>query len=161
MILLGIDPGLATIGLGLLEAESPQKMRALDWLTIQTPAGLPLSARLCEIQTDLQTYLTETKPDLVVIEKLFFAVNEKTAIDVAQARGVIVQTVAAQGIEILEATPLQMKSALTGDGQADKRQVQDMLVHTLQLPELPQPDDAADALGLAVYGAVIQNQLVA
>lgn len=154
MKILGIDPGLATIGIGIIEATSPSDLTCIEWLTITTPAGLSLSERLIEIAKDLGELLKDTQPDLVVIEKLFFATNEKTAIDVAQARGVILCTVAQAGIRIVEPTPLQMKLAVTGDGQADKLQVQTMLLHLLKLKEIPKPDDAADALGLAIYGAL-------
>lgn len=159
MRILGIDPGLATIGIGVIEAVSPSDLRCVEWLTITTPAGLPLPDRLTEIAKDLKELLEDVKPDLVVIEKLFFATNEKTAIDVAQARGVIVCTVAEAGLQIVEPTPLQMKLAVTGDGQADKLQVQTMLLHLLKLKEIPKPDDAADALGLAIYGALQTSQL--
>lgn len=161
MRILGIDPGLATVGIGIIEATSPSDMRCIEWLTITTPAGLPLSDRLVEIAKDLGELLADVKPDRAVIEKLFFATNEKTAIDVAQARGVIMCTVAQAGIPIIEPTPLQMKLAVTGDGQADKVQVQTMLLHLLKLKEIPKPDDAADALGLAIYGALQQSQLSA
>lgn len=154
MKILGIDPGLATIGIGIIEATSPSDLACIEWLTITTPAGLPLPERLLEIAKDLGELLKDIQPDLAVIEKLFFATNEKTAIDVAQARGVIVCTVAEAGIRIVEPTPLQMKLAVTGDGQADKLQVQTMLLHLLKLKEIPKPDDAADALGLAIYGAL-------
>ena len=159
MRILGIDPGLATIGIGLIESDTGSDLRHPDWLTITTPAGLSLPDRLLEIQRDLADFLTEAKPELAVIEKLFFATNARTAIDVAQARGVIVATVAAQGIPIIEATPLQMKLGITGDGQADKLQVQTMLKTLLNLSEIPRPDDAADALALAIYGALQQNTL--
>lgn len=154
MHILGIDPGLATIGLGRIKAVTRENMQALDWLTIQTPAGLALPDRLLEIQTDLLAYINAHTPDLVVIEKLYFTTNVKTAIDVAQARGVLVATVAALHIPIVEATPLQLKQTITGDGKADKRQVQDMVKRLLQLTEIPQPDDAADGLALAIYGAL-------
>ncbi len=155
MRILGIDPGLATIGLGLLNAPSRSNLHVVEWLTITTPAGMPLPDRLCEIRTDLSAYLDDQKPELVVIERLFFATNERTAIDVAQARGIIVQTVAERGLPIIEPTPLQMKQGITGDGSADKSQVQTMLVTELKLPSVPRPDDAADALALAFYGALV------
>lgn len=159
MRILGIDPGLATVGLGLIEADGPQSIRVEEWLTIRTPAGLPLPDRLLEIRKDLEAYIEETKPELAVIERLFFATNERTAIDVAQARGVLLLCLAAQGIPILEPTPLQMKSAITGDGKADKSQIQTMLRHMLHLQEIPRPDDAADALALAVYGALMGRRM--
>ncbi len=158
MLILGIDPGLATIGLGLLEVRSHADMHAIDWLTINTKPGV-LSERLLEISKDLSEFLQNKKPELAVIERLFFATNEKTALDVAHARGVILSTVAASGIPVIEPTPLQMKLAITGDGQADKVQVQTMLKHLLKLEDIPTPDDAADALALAVYGA-LQRQTI-
>lgn len=154
MRILGIDPGFATVGMGTLESSSPHDLQHPDWLTIRTKAGLPFSERLLEIKKDLHEFLDEFQPELAVIEKLFFATNEKTALDVAHARGVIVLTVAERGIEIIEPTPLQMKLGITGDGSADKTQVQSMLVQLLNLHEIPKPDDAADALALALYGAL-------
>jgi len=157
MRILGIDPGLATIGIGLIEAKSAVDIEVIEWLTIETAPGLSLPERLVEIRHDLQSYIAETKPELAVIEKLYFATNVTTAIDVSQARGVIAMTVAEQQIPILEITPLQLKSGITGDGKADKLQVQTMLLHILKLTEIPKPDDAADALALAVYGALMQR----
>tara|TARA_Y100000310_G_scaffold337271_1_gene423927 strand:- start:679 stop:1170 length:492 start_codon:yes stop_codon:yes gene_type:complete len=154
MRILGIDPGLATVGIGLIEAESAHSFQALDWLTITTKAGCNLAERLDEIQKDLSTFITETSPELAVVEKLYFSTNKKTALDVAQARGVILQTIQRHAIPILEPTPPELKSCVTGDGSADKRQMQDMLVHLLNLKKIPKPDDAADALALAVFGAV-------
>ncbi len=154
MRILGIDPGLATIGLGIIDRSENGDMTAVDWLTIKTKAGLPIAERLCEIAEDLKGFLRTIKPDLAVIERLFFATNEKTALDVAHARGVIVHTVASARVPMLEPTPLQLKLGITGDGGADKVQMQTMLVHLLSLSEIPTPDDAADALALAVYGAL-------
>ena len=155
MRILGIDPGLATVGLGLVEAASPQDIRVLEWLTIETKAGVAAAERLHELHENLAEFLAETKPDLAVVERLFFETNVKTAMDVAQARGVILQSLAEHSLPIIEPTPLQLKSAITGDGKADKRQVQDMLKRMLNLSAVPKPDDAADALALAVYGAVM------
>jgi len=154
MKILGIDPGLATIGIGMVEAENPSDIRAIDWLTIKTKAGISLADRLVEIQNDLTAIIKDFAPDSAVIEKLFFSTNKKTAFDVAQARGVIMQAVAAEGVPITEITPMQLKSTIAGDGNAEKHQVQSMLVHMLNLNETPTPDDAADALGLAAYGAL-------
>ena len=154
MKILGIDPGFAILRIGLVETSGPQDIQALDWLTIKTKAGIPLPNRLVEIANDLSKLIEEFKPELAVVEKIFFSTNKKSAIDVAQARGVIIQTAAMHGIPILEATPMQLKSCITGDGKADKKQIQDMLVHMFKLKEIPQPDDAADALALAAYGAL-------
>lgn len=151
---IGIDPGLATIGIGVVDAIDVHSYRAVEWLTLETAAGLPLPERLAEINKDLGQYLTDMKPDVAVVEKIFFSTNRQTAIDVAQARGVILATIAARHIPIIEITPLELKSAVTGDGGADKRQMQDMLKMLLKLDQIPRPDDAADALGLAVYGAL-------
>lgn len=154
MRILGIDPGLATIGIGLIEANSANDLQVIEWLTIETKAGGNLPDRLAEIHQDLDEYLKDAMPSLVVIEKLFFQTNVTTAMDVSQARGVIAMTVAERQIPILEITPLQLKSGITGDGKADKLQVQTMMLHILKLQEIPKPDDAADALALAVYGAL-------
>lgn len=154
MRVLGIDPGLATVGLGLLDAPTRDTPKALEWLTIETKAGLPLADRLLEIERDLAAYLENARPDLVVVEKLFFAKNETTALDVAHARGVLLATVAKHNVPLLEPSPSEMKLGVTGDGRADKRQVQTMLLHALKLTGLPRPDDAADALALALFGVL-------
>ena len=158
MRIIGIDPGLATIGIGLIDSESSQSVTPIEWLTIETKAGLPMADRLKEIADDLSAYLKENQPELAVIEKLYFSVNEKTALDVAQARGVILATVAATGIPIIEPTPPQLKSCITGDGSADKKQMQEMVKIIMNLEEIPTPDDAADALALAAYGAYLGKQ---
>jgi crossover junction endodeoxyribonuclease RuvC len=152
--ILGIDPGLATVGIGIIDAASPVDLTVVDWCTITTPAGMPMQDRLLEIQRDLSAMIDDTNPELAVVEKLFFATNERTALDVAQARGVIILTLAERSLKIIEPTPLQMKLGITGDGQADKLQVQTMLKHMLKLDDIPRPDDAADALALAAYGAL-------
>lgn len=154
MRILGVDPGLSTAGIGLIETGNhPSEVRALDWMTITTPAGLDLPDRLLELSQDLETYLDEARPDLAVVEQLFFATNKRTAMDVSQARGVIIVTLKKRGIEVLSATPLQLKTAIAGDGQADKLQMQTMVQRILKLDTLPTPADAADALALALYGA--------
>lgn len=154
MKVLGIDPGLATVGLGLVDAPTRDTPRCIEWLTIETAAGLPLEERLLEIERDLTDYLEQAKPELVVIEKLFFAKNETTALDVAHARGVLLSCVARHGIPLLCPSPSEMKLGVTGDGSADKLQVQTMLKHVFGLAEIPKPDDAADALALALFGVL-------
>lgn len=154
MKVLGIDPGLATTGLGLVETDGRGDTAALDWLTIATQSGLPMSERLEEIRTNLDEYLEEAQPELCVVEKLFFQTNVKTAMDVAQVRGVILLTIQEHGIPLLEPNPLTLKSCITGDGHADKRQMLAMICRILNLSEPPTPDDAADALALAVFGAM-------
>lgn len=160
MKIIGIDPGLATIGIGIVEADSVHRIIPVEWLTIETQAGTPAPERLREIHDDLSALLDDVQPDCAVVERLFFETNVQTAMGVAEARGVILLTLAERGITVLEPTPLQLKSAITGDGKADKRQMQDMLMRMLNLTAVPTPDDAADALALAVYGALSQRTLL-
>lgn len=154
MRVLGIDPGLATIGIGLVEAVSANNIRAIEWLTIETEANTALPDRLREIAEDIASYIQDTQPDLAVVEKLYFSVNEKTALDVAHSRGVTLAEIGKSGLPILEPTPPELKSWLTGDGSADKKQMQQMVKTLLNLEEIPKPDDAADALALAAFGAM-------
>jgi len=137
-----------------VDAPTRDTPRCIEWLTIETAAGLPLHHRLLEIERDMDEYLDHAKPDLAVVEKLFFAKNETTAIDVAHARGVLLACVAKRGIPLLCPSPPEMKAGITGDGSADKAQIQTMLVHVFSLTEIPRPDDAADALALALFGAL-------
>lgn len=160
MRILGIDPGLAVVGLGLVQCNTATQVTAEDWLCVTTAANTPTAERLLELSRDIETYVTQSRPDLIVVERLFFATNKQTAIEVAQARGAILATVAKHGVPILEPTPLQLKQCITGDGRADKRQVQDMVVRTLRLRERPTPDDAADGLALALYGAFSHQLLL-
>jgi len=160
MRILGIDPGLATIGLGLIDTMHASDIQVVEWLTIETAAGLPLADRLMEIRKDLDAYLDDTKPDMVVIERLYFGANTTNGLDVAHARGVILCAIAERGIRMIEASPRQLKSGMTGDGNADKTQMQSMLVQMLKLTEIPKPDDAADGLALAVFGALQQHAVV-
>ena len=157
MKILGIDPGLKIIGLGLIE--SGDELAAVDWATIETN-GTNTSQRLQEIAQDLEQYIQQHTPDLAVVEKLYFSTNAKTAMDVAQARGIILMTLAKHEIAVLEPTPLQLKSCITGDGKADKTQMQSMLMRLLHLTEIPKPADSADALGLAVFGALTHKTVI-
>ena len=154
MRILGIDPGLATIGIGVVETENYVDFLAIEWLTIVTEAKKDLAERLVEIRKDLHEYVVQAKPDLCVVEKLFFTSNVKTGIDVSHARGVIMETIGSMGIPLIEVTPSELKSGITGDGKADKKQIQEMLLHILKLEETPKPDDAADALALAIFGGL-------
>ncbi len=160
MRILGIDPGLATVGLGLIEATDAHTMQVVEWLTIKTLAGVATPERLQEIRNDLTSYLKEAKPELAVIERVYFSKNVTTGIDVSQARGVILTCLAEQAIPMLEPTPSELKSAVCGDGKADKVQMQQMMMRMLQLNEIPKPDDAADALALAVFGALNSSQVL-
>jgi crossover junction endodeoxyribonuclease RuvC len=157
MRVLGIDPGLATVGIGIIDSDNSGEYELVDWFTIETPKGLSLPSRLLEIQSDLLEVIKKYKPDLAAVEKLYFEVNRKTAIDVAQARGVIIVNLEASGIPIIEPTPLELKSTITGDGHADKKQMQDMIEITLG--EKCTSDDAADALGLAIYGVISHGSI--
>lgn len=157
MRILGVDPGIETIGLGLVEATNAHDIQPLDWLTITTKSGMPMPERLHEVYRDFCGFLDDCKPELAVVERLFFAVNQVSAMEVSQARGVLILALAERSIPVLEPTPLQLKSCITGDGKAEKSQMQRMLVDMLKLTSIPSPADAADALALAVYGALAQR----
>jgi len=146
--ILGIDPGSGTIGFGLIERSSRPKM--LDAGIIQTTIGEETARRLLELYESLDELLIEFKPDVAAVEKLFFAQNVTTAMNVSQARGVILLVLAKNGVPIYEYTPLQIKMAMTGYGRATKAQIQEMVRVQLQLKKKPSPDDAADALAVAL-----------
>ena len=152
MRILGIDPGYATIGFGLITAERAQ-VHMVTYGAITTPAGLPLSRRLYQIGTDMEELIGKLKPDVISIEELFFNTNLTTGIAVAHARGVLLYTAEKCGIPLHEYTPSQVKMAVVGYGKAEKRQVMDMTRRLLKLKSVPRPDDAADALALALCHA--------
>jgi crossover junction endodeoxyribonuclease RuvC len=152
MIILGIDPGYAITGWAILE-KTGSKLKALDYGAIETKIGLPHAERLLILHQELQKIIKKFQPELLSVEELFFFKNLKTAIKVAEARGVILSTAAENGLKILEITPLQIKQALVGYGRAEKKQVQQMVKVILNLKEIPEPDDAADALAAAITGA--------
>jgi crossover junction endodeoxyribonuclease RuvC len=160
MRVVGIDPGLSRVGIGALSSDDGRTFYDIDWATIETPSSTSLPDRLLMISQDLEKYITDTKPELVVIERIFFAVNRASAIDIAQARGAILTTIAKHGIPIIEPTPLAIKRAITGDGQADKKQIQWMVRTMLALTETPQPFDAADALAMAMFGILSSQSLL-
>lgn len=137
------------MGFGALEFVK-NEFRVLGFGAITTDAGTPFELRLKTIYDDMTEIIKLYKPDCLAIEKLFFNTNQKTVIDVAQARGVTVLTAVNEGIPVFEYTPLQVKTAVTGFGRAQKKQVQEMIRRTLNLKEVPKPDDTADALGLAI-----------
>jgi crossover junction endodeoxyribonuclease RuvC len=149
MRIIGIDPGYAIVGYGVVDYVKGQ-LKAPVYGVIRTKPETSFDARLEEIFKDLSTILNDYKPLYMALEKIFFTTNQKTAIDVAQARGVIILAAKMYGIHILEYTPLQVKSAVTGYGKAAKKQVQEMTARILSLDALPKPDDAADALAIAV-----------
>lgn len=148
MRVLGIDPGLATTGYAILESEG-RRVRVLEAGVIRTPADTPLSQRLHTLYEDTRRLLKEYKPDALAIEELFFAQNRTTAMAVAQARGVVL--LAAYGLTAMKGyTPLQIKLRIAGYGRAKKPQMQKMMKQLLRLKEIPKPDDAADALAVAL-----------
>lgn len=149
MKILGIDPGTATTGYGLIETNQDD-LSCLHYGTITTAANTKDEDRLTIIYSELEDILKEYKPDAVAIEKIFFFKNPKTVIPVSQARGVMLLAITKQNIPIFEFTPLQVKTAVTGYGRAQKKQVQEMVKNLLQLEKIPKPDDAADALAIAI-----------
>ncbi len=149
MTVIGIDPGYAIVGYGIVEYKS-NHFRMLDFGAITTEAHTPFNIRLIHIYNQLCALLDSCRPEALAIEKLFFNTNQKTAIDVAQARGVIVLAAQQRNIPIFEYTPLQVKQSVVGYGRAEKKQVQEMTRIMLNLQKIPKPDDAADALAMAI-----------
>ena len=150
---LGLDPGTARLGFGVL-IKAGARFTHLEHGVLETPKEMPQAERLAELHQGLLKLIDRHRPELVGVEKLFFAKNVKTALPVAEARGVILLSLQARGIHIVEFTPMQVKQAVTGYGSADKRQVQEMIKILLKLKEIPKPDDAADALAIAYAAAV-------
>ena len=159
MRILGIDPGIAIVGFGLIESDKG-KDAMLRYGAINTPAGLPLSARLFRIEQDMEELLNLTKPDVVAVEELFFEKNITTGIAVAHGRGVILASAERFGVPLFEYTPMQVKQAVVGYGKAEKRQVMDMTKRLLHLQSVPKPDDAADALAIALCHARCATSLL-
>ena len=149
MVIFGIDPGYAIVGCGIVRYEK-NNFSLMGYGAITTDKDMPFNKRLKKIYDDLKELLHKFKPDAVSIERLYFNTNQKTAIDVAQARGVIVLAIEEMGIPIYEYTPLQVKQSIVGFGRAEKVQVQEMTKMFLHLNKIPKPDDAADALALAI-----------
>ncbi|MBQ3425561.1 MAG: crossover junction endodeoxyribonuclease RuvC [Clostridia bacterium] len=152
MIIIGVDPGYAIVGIGVIEY-SGNKFRPLEYGAITTPAKMPTVERLKKIYDETTLLIDKYSPDAVAIEELFFNSNQKTAINVAQARGVILVAVTNKNVPIFEYTPLQVKQSVTGYGRADKNQIQQMVKMLLNLNVIPKPDDAADGLALAICHA--------
>lgn len=149
MRILGIDPGVATLGFGVIDQQNNQ-LQAVDFGCIQTAATVSFPQRIYQIHNQLTDILLQYSPNIVVVEELFFSKNVKTAIQVAQARGVVILTAMQKGLEVKEYTPLQVKQSVVGYGRATKDQIQKMVKMLLKLPQIPQPDDAADALAVAI-----------
>ena len=160
MRILGIDPGYGITGFGLIEAERNQ-YKLLHCGAITTPAGMDFSARLEIIYNDMKELLQVAKPDCVAIEELFFGQNVTTGIGVAQSRGVILLAIRQAGLEVSQYKPMQVKQAVVGYGNATKHQVMDMTKRILGLSQSPKPDDAADAVAIALCHARLATSLLA
>ena len=158
MKILGLDPGTATTGYGLVELVGEQPVMR-DYGCILTPKEHAPAVRLLDIHHQLIGVLGQTKPDHVIVEKLFFATNTRTAMAVSEARGVILMTLCKLEMPFTELTPMQVKQRVVGNGRADKKMVQASVVELLSLLETPRPDDAADALALAICGIWIHQGL--
>jgi len=144
--IIGIDPGFGILGWAVIEDD----LKIIDFGAIETPRMMPIDERLFIIHTDLSSIIKRYRPDTAVIEKLFFSRNTTTAFDVARATGVILLTFREFALPYQEVTPMQVKQGVTGYGKAEKKQVQEMVQRLFRLKELPQPDDAADALAIAL-----------
>ncbi|MBP7963049.1 MAG: crossover junction endodeoxyribonuclease RuvC [Caldilineaceae bacterium] len=149
-IVLGIDPGTATTGYGVVSESPAGEIRLLACGVIRTAAGDPMHLRLLEIFQDIQGLIREFKPQDLAIEELFFGRNVSTAITVGQARGAALLAAALAGLTVSEYKPAEIKQAITGYGKADKQQMQEMVRQTLDLAEIPRPDDAADGIAIAL-----------
>ena len=160
MIVLGIDPGVATIGFGVIRAER-QKNTLIQYGVITTPPGIPLSNRLLQISNDMEELIRTFHPDEMAVEELFFTKNITTGIAVAHGRGVILLAAEKLGVPVFEYTPMQVKQAVVGYGNASKHQVQDMTKRLLHLQAMPKPDDAADAIAIALCHARSATSLLA
>ncbi len=154
MKIMGVDPGTATTGVGIIEGSKRGEYSCLHYECITTKANLPIEDRLYQIYKSLSKLIKKFNPDLISIEKLFFNTNPKTAMSVGQACGVIILCANQNNVKIVEFTPLQVKLAITGYGRADKQQVQSMITTLLKLKVIPKPDDAADALSIAYCAGV-------
>ena len=152
MRVLGIDPGYAIVGWGVVDYGG-NRFAPVDFGAVCTDAGVPFERRLDEVYTGIKEVIERTRPEVLAIEKLFYQHNQTTVIGVAEARGVILLSAVQHDVDIYEYTPMQIKLAVTGNGHADKKQVQQMVKMLLGLDEIPRPDDAADALAVALTHA--------
>ena len=160
MRILGIDPGYAIVGFGLIDSQ-PGRQQLVACGAINTPAGVRLPARLWQIATDLEELIGQFHPEVLAIEELFFGQNVTTGIGVAQSRGVILLAIRQSGTPVSAYKPAQVKQAVVGYGNATKHQVQDMTRRLLHLPAIPKPDDAADAIAIALCHARSSTSLLA
>ena len=160
MVILGIDPGIADTGYGIIKKQKNYSLKCLDYGSIKTSPKSSLIDRLELLHLELNKIIQEYKPDIVSVEQLFFCQNAKTAMIVGQARGVVLLTIKQNNILFREFTPLQVKQAVSAYGRASKAQVQRMVKTILNLKEIPQPDDAADALAVAICADSLNVDLV-
>ena len=158
MRILGIDPGVATTGWAIIDFDKDNKPHPVDYGAILTAKELTISQRLEEIYKDLNELIVKFKPEYAGVETLLFCNNAKTAITVGEARGVVLLTLQQHNIPLKEFTPLQVKDAITGYGKADKRQVQENVKTICELDEIPKPDDAADALAIAIATEILVSR---
>jgi len=158
-IILGIDPGYADTGFGVI-SKSGNSVKFIDTGSIQTPKQDDFGKRLQYIFDSVNALIKKYQPNIVAVEKLYFSKNVKTALDVGQARGVVILAAYQSGLRILELTPNQVKQALTSSGSAGKQQVGQMVKTVLSLPSVPKPDDAADALAIAIAASFINSRLI-
>lgn len=152
MRILGIDPGTAITGFGVIDYDG-KTFKFVDAGVIRTPKEQPMNERLSTVYDEMHELLKEFKPDVLSIELLFFARNVTTAMTVGQSRGIVMLAATQAGIPIYEYTPMQVKQAVTGYGKADKKQIQEMVKNLLKLDQIPKPDDAADGLAIAITHA--------
>lgn len=160
MIILGVDPGYAIVGVGVIEYHN-NHFRVIDSCAVTTSADMPFNERLEFIFNGLTDIIRKYNPETLAIEKLFYNSNAKTVIDVSQARGVIILAAQIHGLSVYEYTPLQVKQSVVGYGRAEKRQVQEMTKLILNLETIPKPDDVADALAMAICHAHSSGSLMA
>lgn len=163
MLAIGIDPGTAITGYGLVRQTEAGDLLSVDWGVILTPTKMPMAERLNHIYVSLLDILNEHQPQSAAVEALFFQRNVRTAMSVGQARGVVLLALQQFGLPVSDYTPNQVKQAVSGYGAADKHQMQAMVFTLLKLPEIPKPDDAADALAIAIchLNTVRTQQMIA
>ena len=159
MVILGIDPGVATVGFGII-SETGGVPKPKRYGVISTPAGMRLALRLKQINKDVSELIQTFKPDAIAVEELFFNTNLKTAVSVAHGRAAVIMAGEEFGIPMFEYTPLQVKKAVAGYGRATKTQVMEMVRRLLSMEQVPKPDDAADALAIAICHARFANSLM-
>lgn len=159
MVVLGVDPGIATVGFGVIRADR-NELTPVRYGVITTPAGMRLAERLSHIYDDMCSLIETFRPDVISIEELFFNTNITTGISVAHGRGVILLAAEKNNVPMYEYTPLQVKQAIAGYGRAEKKQMMEMVRRLLSLNSVPKPDDAADALALAICHTRFVNSLI-